>query len=48
MKLHSEDASEAEDATTDNSPSEEEPHPYTPHKIDDDPGARISSPEDLM
>lgn len=48
VKLHSEDASEAEDATTDNSPSEEEPHPYTPHKIDDDPGARISSPEDLM
>ena len=48
VKLHSEDASEAEDATTDNSLSEEEPHPYTPHKIDDDPGARISSPEDLM
>ena len=48
VKPHSEDASEAEDATTDNSPSKEEPHPYTPHKIDDDPGARISSPEDLM
>lgn len=36
------------ETTTEAAPEDEEPSPHTPHKIDDDPGARISSPEDLL